>query len=189
MLEKIMISQSLQEHNAGVGTYGVEATRMREVAKIAAQFLKLWGYDVRVSPLAFVALNEPQDFYSAIRYSNRFGADLHVCLHSNTTPGTITFFHGGSTDGKRLATCMQRRIAPISPKKDLGVRADTTIYQSGFAELRLTAATSCLVELFSHVDRVEVRHFLKNRESYGLAIAWAVCDYYRRVPGMPKLRV
>lgn len=187
--KRIYLSPSLQEHNKGVLNYGTEMQRMHQIAGYAAQFLKLFGFSVKIAPASLSKLDEPQDFYAAIRASNTWKSNLHICLHSNTTPGTVGFYHNGETDGMKLARCISQRAAPISPGKDLPIRPDTTIYASGFAELRLTAATSCLVELFSHTSPIEVKHAISHRASYGLAVAWGVCDYYGIIPPMPKAKV
>jgi N-acetylmuramoyl-L-alanine amidase len=187
---RVYLSPSLQEHNVGVLNYGNEMERMHQIAAYASQFLKLFGFSVKIAPRSLAKLNEPQDYYAAIKASNDWKADVHVCLHSNTVPGTIGFYHNGDDDDRKLAQCLARRIAPISPGKDaLAVRPDTSIYASGFAELRLTLAPACLIELFSHTNPAEVKHAISHRATYGLAIAWGVCDYFGVSPKMPKVKV
>lgn len=171
---KLFWSPSNQEHNVGVGGYN-EESEMHALAAIGAKLLR----HMRGAPFT-VRVSRPEwGLDRVIKESNGWGADLHLCTHSNAGQvGTVAYYHDGSVAGRRLADDLQRRIAPLSPGKDLGLRDDFTLYPTaGLAELRETKAVAALVEVGAHTDPTEARWIKAERAVIGFACVAAVCDY------------
>jgi N-acetylmuramoyl-L-alanine amidase len=175
-MTRVFFSPSQQEHNVGAGKYGRESDRCRIICKMAAELLKgIPDVETRVAA-DYTALDEPADYLSAVRESNRWEADVHVAVHSNAAgkgaDGTDTFYFANSARGKRLASCLQRRVGPVSPGSDGGIHA-----QSGWAELNNTSAVACLIEVGFHTDPADAVSIIAQPGLYAAALADGICDY------------
>ncbi len=173
-MPKVYLSPSQQEHNIGVGAYGTEAARCRIICRMAAELLRAApSVTVRVAP-DYTRLDEPADYLSAVRDSNRWGADVHVAVHTNAggkgADGTDTFYL--SAEGKKLAAALQRRVGAVSPGSDGGIHS-----QRGWAELDSTRAVAALIELAFHTDPKDALSIIAQPGLYAAALADGVCDY------------
>lgn len=125
---------------------------------------------------------------AAIAQRNR--ADLFISCHINSsaadnrTSGTITFYHGGSVGGEKLARAVHRQLGPATGLPSIGAWSDKRIYRTGFAVLRQTRMPGILVELgfVNHVfDRARlVRPDFAPRAAD--AIVRGVKDFFADVP-------
>lgn len=173
-MTRVCLSPSQQEHNIGVGSYGTEAARCRRICIMAAALLEgVPNLTVRVVP-DYTKLDEPADYLAAVRYSNAWGADEHIAVHTNAggagADGTDTFYL--SAEGKRLAAAIQRRVGAVSPGSDGGIHQ-----KSGWAELASTSAVACLIELAFHTDEADAVSVIAQPGLYAAALADGVCDY------------
>ena len=168
------LSPSQQAHNPYTGHQGVESTHMREVASYAAKRLRACGVTVRVAA-DWSALEGAAGYMNAVRDSNAWHPDVHIPTHSNAgapgSVGTVTFYRWGSAAGKRLAACLQRHVAPVSPGADHGIRA-----QTGWAELYVNAAVG-YIEIAYHSDPAEAKSIVQHPAVYGYALADGILEY------------
>jgi len=174
---KVYLSHSLQEANLGVAGYGTEMDRMREVAIVARDRLRLAGVETRLPVRAWCAYDANALLWTVVNDSNTWGSDLHICLHSNAGPkgadGTMVMHYPGSVRGKKIATLIYERVAPISPGSDIGLVTSPVFYETSHAR-----APVAYCELMFHTDYAEARHLLAHKRLYGEAVADAILDYF-----------
>jgi len=182
---KIYLSPSLQEHNVGVGDFGTEMHRAFQVTGLTATYLVNAGHKVRTSLQPWSELEASALLAKVVNDSNAWGADVHVCLHTNAGPpaadGTLVLHYPGSAKGKRLAECVYKRLAAVSPGSDLGVASEPVFY-----ETRKANAVVAYVEACYHTNAVEARDYVFARKLYAWAIAAGVLEYFgEAVPVKP----
>jgi N-acetylmuramoyl-L-alanine amidase len=117
------------------------AHRMRELLQAA-------GYRVVMSRWADQRL-KPDDRKAWLQ---TLQADVLVSVHCDSADegprccGSTTYFHAGSERGRGLATAIQEALVSAIGSRDLGVRPDTSRYESGFYLLRMSRQPAVLVE-------------------------------------------
>ncbi|MCJ7795854.1 MAG: N-acetylmuramoyl-L-alanine amidase [Thermoleophilia bacterium] len=175
-MSKVYLSPSLQEHNIGLGKYGTEMDRMRQVANAARARLEAAGVIVKVPPRSWAFLDPNVSLAKVVADSNAFGPALHICIHSNAGPkgadGTLTFYMPGSVKGKKIATLIQNRVAPVSPGSDPGLATSPVFY-----ETRAANAPVAYLELAFHTDYKDAESVISHHGAYGRAIANACLEY------------
>ena len=108
--------------------------------------------------------------------SNAWGSDLFVSIHCNSADtsaakGTETYRYPGSTNGAKLAGCIQAQILDALGTVDRGVK------EASFSVLRNTDCTAVLVEL-AFISNAEDAAILRDRQDdFSRAIARGVTDY------------
>jgi N-acetylmuramoyl-L-alanine amidase len=94
--------------------------------------------------------------------------------------GIETFYHDGSTEGKKLANAIHKQLLKGTNLKDRGVKKDTTIYKSGFHELRETIMPAVLLECGFMSNHVEA-NLMKNinyQHECAIEVLKGICDYF-----------
>lgn len=87
------------------------------------------------------------------RIANQIGANVFISIHndswdtSNSISGTTTYYHGNQTESRRLAGCVERRIAAVSGLRDRGARSDVGRFPIGFCVLRDARMPAVLSEV------------------------------------------
>lgn len=85
--------------------------------------------------------------------ANRNNSDFFISIHinsnkSNTTSGSISFFHGQNQISQVLAMCMEEELKKIPYIPGIGVWSDFKIYKNdGFSVLRNSKMPAVLLEL------------------------------------------
>lgn len=113
---------------------------------------------------------------------------IYVSFHFNAmgdywdddSGGTEIFYHDGSVEGKKLATAINKQLIKGTDLKDRGVKADTTIYKSGFHELRETIMPAVLLEcgfMSNHVEANLMKNIAYQNECAIEAVK-GICDYF-----------
>jgi len=175
-MPKVYVSPSLQEHNVGVGDYGTEMYRMRQVAVAAKMRLEAAGVTVKLPPQSWAFLDPNVSLVKVVNDSNAFAPALHICIHSNAGPkgadGTMTFYMPGSAKGKKIATLVQKAVAPLSPGSDGGLATSPVFY-----ETRAAKAPVAYVEVAFHTDPADAQSVIEHHGAYGRAIANACLAY------------
>ena len=175
-MPKVYLSPSLQEANIGVGKYGTEMYRMRQVALAAQARLRAAGVTVRMSPESWAYLDGNVSLAKVVADSNAFAPALHICIHSNAGPkgsdGTLVFYHPGSANGKKIATLIQHAVAPLSPGSDYALATSPVFY-----ETRAAKAPVAYLECAFHTDYKDAASLIEHHDAYGRAIADACLQY------------
>jgi N-acetylmuramoyl-L-alanine amidase len=175
-MKKVYLSHSLQESNIGVGSYGTEMDRMRQVALAARDRLREAGVEARLPQKSWAYLDSSMLLAKVVKDSNDWRANLHICIHSNAGPkgadGTLTFYYPGSASGKKIAALIQKKVAPISPGSDYGIQS-----KGDFYEMRQSKAPCAYLELAFHTDKADALSVIEHYVDYGNAIADACIEY------------
>lgn len=170
--KRIYLSPSNQEHNEGVCGYNEENAMHKLACKVGEYLTR--------SPMFLSKISDPGLTNKQVAEdSNEWGADFHLCLHSDAddgtgkAQGTTVFFlkHGG--DGEKFAKLLYTKIAALSPGKDRGVSA-----RPGLLELNSTDAPAALIENFFHTNVIETNHFYNNIDMYAKETAKAFYEFY-----------
>lgn len=179
MSKKVFLSPSNQYDNVyayGNTTEGVQCGKIADACKIA---LERSGVDVM--------LMHDEDMQTKCAESNKFGADLHVPIHTNAfngkVMGTRMFCYNS---GKGMAACKAifARVAPLSPGTSENIQVNQNLY-----EVRVPAAPTAYIECEFH-DTVEgAKWIVENTVLIGETIARGICDYFGvtfKEPEQPK---
>ena len=178
-MAKVFLSPSNQYDNRyayGNTTEGVQCGKIADACKIA---LERSGVDVM--------LMHDEDMQTKCAESNKFGADLHVPIHTNAFNGSVmgTRMFCYNT-GKGMAACKAifARVAPLSPGTSENIQVNQKLY-----EVRVPAAPTAYIECEFH-DTVEgAKWLVENTTAIGEAIAHGICDYFGvtfKEPEQPK---
>ncbi len=173
-MPKIFLSPSTQEWNQYV-TDGNEQLYMNLLADRMEPYL-------RSSGIAFVRNDPDRNVTGAIYDSNANYYDVHLALHSNAAPESLSgrlrgidiYFSPYSYDSERLATIIANNLRAIYPLPDKSRAVPTT----SLGEVTQTRATAVLCELGYH-DNVEDVTWLKNNlEAIAANLVNSLCDYF-----------
>ncbi len=168
-MPSIYLSPSVQEYNPYI-IGGNEEYYMNLVADAMIPYLNASGISV--------TRNNPGDSLAqVIRQSNAGNYDLHLALHSNSSPehlaGTLqgpdVYYYTYSDAGRRAADIIAENLKTIYPNPNLV----TVLPTSTLAELRRTRAVSVLVEIAYH-DNYDDANWIKNNIGtigYNLALS------------------
>ena len=178
-MAKVFLSPSNQYDNVyayGNTTEGVQCGKIADACKIA---LERSGVDVM--------LMHDESMQTKCAESNKFGADLHVPIHTNAFNGSVmgTRMFCYNT-GKGMAACKAifSRVAPLSPGTSENIQVNQKLY-----EVRVPAAPTAYLECEFH-DTVEgAKWIVENTTAIGEAIAHGICDYFGvtfKEPEQPK---
>ena len=178
-MAKVFLSPSNQYDNVyayGNTTEGVQCGKIADACKIA---LERSGVDVM--------LMHDESMQTKCAESNKFGADLHVPIHTNAFNGSVmgTRMFCYNT-GKGMAACKAifARVAPLSPGTSENIQVNQKLY-----EVRVPSAPTAYIECEFH-DTVEgAKWIVENTTAIGEAIAHGICDYFGvtfKEPEQPK---
>ena len=180
MSKKVFLSPSNQYDNVyayGNTTEGVQCGKIAEACKVA---LERSGVAVK--------LMHDESMQTKCAESNKFGADLHVPIHTNAFNGKVmgTRMFCYSTEGKGMEACkaIYARLAPITPGDSENIQVNADYY-----EVRVPAAPTAYIECEFH-DTVEgAKWIVENTVLIGETIARGICDYFGvtfKEPEQPK---
>ena len=170
MAKKIYLSPSDQVRN--IYAYGNtnEAEQCRKIATACKAALERNGFAVKTD-----FQDGTNAMYQRVAQSNSWGADLHICIHTNAG--------GGKGAEAYVIEKTQSRLAAAQPIYD-EVRAISPygssrgIKTAGYYELRYTTALCVYLEVDFH-DNAEIAKWLVNNTgAIGEAIAKGVCETY-----------
>lgn len=169
MSKKIYISPSDQVKNAYAAGNTTEAIQCRKIALLLAEALGRCGFEA--------AANVTDGMAVRVTESNNWGADLHLCIHTNAyngqVSGTRIFSFAQHGEGYEAAKAIFARLAPITPGTSENVKAYPELY-----EVRNSNAPCVYVEVdFHDVDSVAL-WIVEHTEEIAEAICQGICDYY-----------
>lgn len=168
-MKKIYISPSDQVKNAYAAGNTTEAIQCRRIAVALKLSLLRCG---------FAALTNISDTMTErVNESNEWGADLHVCLHSNAfngeVSGTRIFSYDLEGEGYEAAKAIFARLAPITPGTSENIKPYPALY-----EVRNSNAACVYIEIdFHDVDAVAL-WIIENTQEIAEAICQGICDHY-----------
>ena len=168
MSKKVFLSPSDQFSNKyayGNTTEGVQCGKIANYCKAA---LERSGVDVM--------LMHDESMQTKCAESNKFGADLHVPIHTNAFNGIVmgTRMFCYNRTGKGMAACKAifNELAPISPGKSENIQVNADLY-----EVRVPAAPTAYIECEFHDTKAGAKWIVENTEKIGEAIAKGICKY------------
>ena len=179
-MPKVFLSPSTQEWNK-YATSGNEELYMNLLADRMEPYL-------RSSGIVFVRNDPSRNFAGAIKDSNSAYYDVHLALHSNAAPESLSgrlrgidiYFAPGSGSSEKLANIIANNLKSIYPLPDK-VRAVPT-YSLG--EVLNTKAVAVLCELGYHDNFADEAWLKNNLENIAKNITASLCDYFG-IPFVP----
>ena len=169
MAKKIYLSPS--DQNANIYAYGNtnEMVQCRKISDACATALKRCGFEV--------INNKSDTMEERVAESNRWGADLHVCIHTNACNGNVAgtriFASDMSNEGYKASKAVFDVLAPITPGTSESVSAYPALY-----EIRKTTAYCVYVEAEFHDVSKIAKWIIENVVVIGEAIAKGICNYF-----------
>lgn len=166
---KVYLSPSNQTENryAYAGTNeGVQCGRIAEACKAG---LARSGVGVMMGHMKSMQVK--------VEESNSYGADLHVCIHTNAFNGEVsgTRMFCFNQNGKGMEACKAifNRLAPISPGTSENIRVNSSLY-----EIRVPAAPTAYIEVEFHDVPSVAQWIVEHVNLIGETIAQGICDYF-----------
>lgn len=167
-MAKIYLSPSSQHENPYAYGGTNEAAQCMKIAQACEAALKRCGFEVAVGG---------GTMYQRVPESNRWGADLHVAIHTNAangqTTGTRCYAWKTGGDGFRAAQAIFNVLAPITPGTSEGV-----FEQRGWYEIKNTKAPCVYVECEFHDVAETAKWIVEHTTEIGEAIAQGICGFY-----------
>ena len=169
MSKKIYLSPSDQTSNRYAYGDTTEAIQCRRIADACEVALKRCGFDVKN--------NKTDSMTARCDESDKWGADLHVPIHTNafnkSVTGTRLFCYNTSGAGYKACKAVFAALAPLTPGTSENIKANTTLY-----EVRVPNAPSVYIEVDFHDVALVAKWIIENVETIGEAIAKGICDYF-----------
>lgn len=167
-MAKIYLSPSSQHENPYAYGGTNEAAQCMKIAHACEAALNRCGFEAVVGG---------GTMYTRVPESNRWGADLHVAIHTNAangkTTGTRCYAWKTGGDGFRAAQSIFNVLAPITPGVSEGV-----FEQRGWYEIKNTKAPCVYVECEFHDVPETAKWIVEHTTDIGEAIAQGICNFY-----------
>lgn len=170
MSKKIYLSPSNQVSN--LYSYGNtnEATQCRRIAAACKTALERCGFEVKTNNK-----DGSNAMYERVSESNAWGADLHVCIHTNAGGGSgcVVFVDELDTRHKQYAQPVYDAVSAITRANEkYGVRT------ADFYEIRETTGLCVYVECEFHDNATDAEWIINNVVNIGEAICKGICKAY-----------
>lgn len=168
---KVYLSPSDQWSNTVADKAHSEAYHCKQIAQSAQKYLKLNGFNVKIGDNA-----KEGSYTKRVSESNAWGADVHVCIHTNAGggKGTEVLCYSGSKNNKYVKA-VYNRVAKLTPTSDRGIVVNDSLY-----EIKHTTATCVYVECEFHDNKTTENWIDSHVDDLGKAIAHGICDAYGR---------
>lgn len=169
MAKKIYLSPSDQDAN--IYAYGNtnEMVQCRRIADACEIALKRCGFEV--------INNKTDEIEERVAESNRWGADLHVPIHTNgfngVVAGTRIMSHDLSGEGYKASKAVLAALAPVTPGTSENVSAYPGLY-----EIRYINCPTVYVEAEFHDVPKIAKWIIENVVLIGESIAKGICNYF-----------
>lgn len=169
MAKKVYLSPSNQTKN--VYAYGntTEDVQCGKIAKACKAALERNGVEVM--------LGQYDTMQNRCIESDKFGADLHVPIHTNaynkSVSGTRMFSYSLSGEGYKACKAIFARLAPITPGTSENIKPYPGLY-----EVRTPSAPTVYIECDFHDVPAVAKWIIENTTLIGETIAHGICDYF-----------
>lgn len=166
---KIYISPSDQTENPYAWGNTNEGEQCNRIAKALEEaFLRVGGCQVK--------RNTTYSISNAIRESNAWGADYHICIHTNafngSVAGTRLFCWDSTGDGYQACKAVMGTLAPITPGT-----SDNITPRPGLNEVGGTVATTVYIEVGFHDNPTEAKWIVEHTTEIAEAICHGLCNH------------
>lgn len=165
---KIYISPSEQENNIyAVGNGKItEEQQCHRIGDACKAALVRCGFDVKKAPFG-------QHMGQNISESNSWGADIHLCIHTNAGGGHGCIVFVSQTDAKHMkfAQPVYNAVSAITTANEkYGVRT------ANFAEIKQTNGMCVYCECEFHDNAKDAQWIIDNVENIGEALCKGLCE-------------
>lgn len=168
-MSKVYLSPSCQYDNAYAYGNTTEAVQCIKIANACKTALERCGISVKM----------PSDnsLVNRCAESDKWGADLHVPIHTNAfnkkTTGTRVYYYDGSAKGYNAAKAIYSVLAPFTPGTSESVSAN-----NGLLEVNTPNAPTAYVEVEFHDVQLIAKWIIENTTAIGEKIAQGICKYF-----------
>ena len=168
-MSKVYLSPSCQYDNAYAYGNTTEAVQCIKIANACKTALERSGISVKM----------PSDnsLVNRCAESDKWGADLHVPIHTNAynkkSTGTRVYYYDGSTKGYNAAKAIYSVLAPFTPGTSESVSAN-----NGLLEVNRPTAPTAYVEVDFHDVPSIAKWIIENTTAIGEKIAQGICKYF-----------
>lgn len=177
MATKIYLSPSDQVSNKYAYGDTNEAVQCRRIADACEAALKRCGFEVKN--------NKTDSMAARCAESDRWGADLHVPIHTNaynkSVTGTRLFCYSTSGAGYKACQAVFNALAPLTPGTSENIRANPDLYEVSYPD-----APTVYVEADFHDVAAVAKWIIENVEAIGEAICKGICSYFGKTYVEPK---
>ena len=168
-MSKVYLSPSCQYDNAYAYGNTTEAVQCIKIANACKTALERSGISVMIPT--------SNSLSSRCAESDKWGADLHVPIHTNAynrkTTGTRVCYYDGSTKGYNAAKAIYSILAPFTPGTSESVSAN-----NGLLEVNRPNAPTAYVEVDFHDVPSIAKWIIENTTAIGEKIAQGICKYF-----------
>lgn len=169
MGHKVFISPSDQTKNTYAYGNTNEAEQCGRVGQALKTALERCGFEVMLLQYATMA--------EKCAASDKFGAELHLPVHSNgfngQVAGTRMMCMNFTGNGYKACKAIFNKLAPITPGTSEGISAQPQLY-----EIRVPSAPTAYVEIDFHDVESVAKWIIENTEKIAESIAEGICDYF-----------
>ncbi len=170
-MKKIYISPSCQTDNIyAVGSTN-EAVQCRSIGRLLLKALERNGFSAMTNEE-----DRPDSLVHRVSQSNGWGADLHLCIHTNAcngqVAGTRILCHDLVGEGYRAARAIMENLAPLTPG------SSDNIVTSGFYEIRNSLAPCVYLEVGFHDHPGEAQWIIDHKQEIAEAVCRGLCRHY-----------
>lgn len=167
--KKIYVSPSSQTTNKYAKGNTTEAIQCRKIAVALVDALERCGFDAMT--------NLTGDMYKRVAESNKYGADLHLPIHTNAhnkkVMGTRLFSYDLNGEGYKACKSIIATLAPITPGTSDSITAQKSLY-----EVKKANAPTAYIEVGFHDNVTEALWIIDNTKAIAEAICQGVCKHY-----------
>lgn len=169
MAKKIYVSPSSQTENKYLVGDTNEAVQCRKIAVKLVEALERCGFEAMT--------NTTGDMYARTAESNKWGADLHLPIHTNAynkkVAGTRIYCHDTVGEGYKASKAIMATLKPITPGSSDSINARDNLY-----EINKAKAPVAYIEVAFHDHEIEAPWIIENTEAIAEAICKGVCNHY-----------
>ena len=170
MSKKIYISPSDQNRNIYATGNTNEMVQCQKIGKALASALVRCGFEAKS--------NDTDEMEERVAESNAWGANLHVCIHTNAfngeVKGTRMFSYDTSGEGYQACKQVMATLSPITPGKSDNITAYPGLY-----EVRNAEAPTVYIEVAFHDNKEEAAWIIAHTDDIAEAICEGVCNHYK----------
>lgn len=171
MAKKIYLSPSNQNGNLYKGQNTNEMEQCNRIAAAAEKHLRRNGYDVKRAP-------KGQEMSKSIAESNKWGADIHIPIHTNAGggKGPLVMVYSKESGNMKYAQPVYDALLKNAPKGGgYGIKRDRDVCGYTLAEVQNTTGVTVYCECEFHDSADLAKWIINHVDDIGAAIAKGIC--------------